>query len=40
MVETSCKKYLLEKGRVIEHTECFHFTQITDKYSQFSFKDW
>ena len=30
----------LEQCRVTEHTDCFHFTQITDKNSQFPFKNW
>ena len=34
MVETSCKKKL----RVLEHIYYFHFTQTTDKNSQFSSK--
>ena len=28
------------KTRYIEHTDYFHFTQITDKTQQFSFKNW
>ena len=26
--------------RVTEHTDCFHFTQITDKNLLFPFKNW
>ena len=37
MVETSKKCWNKE---VIEHTDYFHFTQITDKNLQFSFKNW
>ena len=38
MVETSCKKYWNKE--TIEHTEFFHFTQITEKKLQFPFKNW
>ena len=31
---------VLEQRRVIEHTDYSHFTQITDKNLQFSFKNW
>ena len=33
-------KEVLEQGRVIEYTDCFHFTQLTDKNLQFPFKSW
>ena len=36
MVETSCKKCYNKE--VIEHTDSFHFTWITDKNPEFSFK--
>ena len=38
MVQISCKK-VLEQGRVTEHTDSFHFTQITDKNLQFPFEN-
>ena len=31
---------VLEWRRVIEHTDCFHLTQITDKNSQFPLRNW
>ena len=33
-------KKVLEQGRVIDHTDCFHFTQTTHKNSQFPIKNW
>ena len=37
MVETSCKKC---ENKEELHTDYFHFTQITDKNSQFYFRNW
>ena len=31
---------VLEQKKVIEHTDCFHFTHITDKNLQFPLKNW
>ena len=39
MVETSCKK-ILEQGSVIEYTDWFHFTQLTEKKLPFLLKNW
>ena len=30
---------VIEQGRVIEHSDCFHFTQINNKNLQFPFKN-